>query len=128
MTLKTLLIVSAILAMGFGIAFMLLPVLLASLYGLELGPGGVFMTQHLGVDIAGYGLLAWLLRNDIHTQTMKRFLLGFFVIDVTGLVLSLTHQLTGTMNPMGWSIVAIHFLFALGWGYFRFVNPPILAQ
>ena len=104
MSLKTFLIVSAVLALGFGIVFLLLPLQMAALYGLEPGPEGAFIARHMAIDIAGYGLLAWLLRNDAKTETMRRVLLGFFIIDAVGFVLAITNQLSGGMNALGWSI------------------------
>ena len=122
MTFRNLMIVSTVISLGFGVAFVLMPALLASLYGLGLTPAGTVMARLLGVEISGYGLLAWLLRNASDSEARRAILLAFFITDATGFVVSLLIQLAGLMNPLGWMIVGIYLFFAISFGYFRFVK------
>ncbi len=122
MNFRNLMIVSAVLAFGFGIGFVLIPEPLASLYGLTLTPGGIFIARLLGVEFMGYGLLAWFVRNAKDSDACRAILLAFFVTDAVGFIVALLCQLSGIMNPVGWSIVGVYLLLALGFGYFRFVK------
>ena len=50
-------------------------------------------------------------------------LLAYFLGIAIGFVVALLGQLSGMMNPLGWSTVAIYLLLALGYGDFQFVKP-----
>jgi hypothetical protein len=120
---RNLMIVSAVLALTLGIAFVLIPESLASLYGLTLTPAGTFIARLLGVEFVGYGLLAWFVRNAVDSEIRRAILLAFFITDGTGFIVALLGQLSGITNLLGWSIVGVYLLLALGFGYFRFVYP-----
>lgn len=123
MTFRNLMIISVILALGFGIAFVLIPAPLGSLYGLRLTPAGIVMARLFGVELGGYGVLAWLVRHAVDSELRRAILLAFFITDVAGFLVSFVIQLSGLMNPLGWMIVGIYLMFATGFGYFRFVKP-----
>jgi len=122
MNFRTCMIVSTLLALGFGIAFVVIPGPLAALYGLTLPPDGIFLTRLLGVEYMGYGLLAWFVRNAGDSQLRRAILLAFFITDATGFIVALLGQWSGVLNPLGWSIVGIYLLLATGFGYFRFAQ------
>jgi hypothetical protein len=120
MNFRKLMIVSAALSIGFGVSFALIPRPLASLYGLALTPAGSFVARLLGVEFIGYGLLAWFVRNVADSEIRQAVLLAFFITDAMGFLVALLGQLSGLMNGLGWSIVGIYLLLAVGFGYLRF--------
>ena len=95
---------------------------LASLYGLELTPDGTFIERLLGAELIGDGFLASLLRNAAPSPNQHVVLLAFFITDSLGFIVVLIAQLSGLMNFLGWSIVAIYLLLATGFGNLRFVK------
>lgn len=122
MNFRNLMLVSGALAFGFGIGFALIPVPLASLYGLDLTESSTFVARLLGVALAGYGILSWLFHDvaEIHIQNLV--LLAFLITDGAGFVVSLLYQLDGLMNVLGWSIVLIYLFLSLAFGYLYFAN------
>jgi len=42
---------------------------------------------------------------------------------VVGVIVSLGGVLSGAVNELGWVIVAVYLLLALGFGYFQFIGP-----
>jgi hypothetical protein len=44
--------------------------------------------------------------------------MDLFAYDAVALLVSLILQLSGVMNLLGWSIVAIYLFFTIGFGYF----------
>ncbi len=123
MNIRNLMVVSAVLALGFATAFILVPEPVASIYGLALTPAGAFVARLLGVEFVGYGLLAWWVRNAADTELRRAILLAFFITDAAGFLVALVGQLSGVMNLLGWFIVGIYLLLAVGFGYFRMVKP-----
>jgi len=116
-------VIKAIVCLVFGILLVLVPAILLSLYGITLGPGGIFMARLYGASLVGNLMLSWFARNAADSEARQAIVLDLFVYDAIGFVVALLAQLSGLMNPLGWSIVVIYLLLALGYGYFQFVKP-----
>ena len=57
MKLSQFLTLKAVLSLGFGVALVLAPASLLSLYGVSLDPAGGYLARLLGVDLIGIGLV-----------------------------------------------------------------------
>jgi hypothetical protein len=123
MKLSTLMVVKAIVCLGFGILLVAIPGLLMSLYGVTLDEGGILMARLYGASLLGNLMLTWFSRNDPGSEALRAAILGLFVYDAVGLIVALVATLSGIMNAFGWSVVAIYLLFTVGYGYFQFVKP-----
>lgn len=121
MKLNNFLALKAIVSSVFGVIFVLVPAAAMSFFGATLDPGGLLMTRVVGACLIGIGLICWLDRNAAH-DALKGITLALFVGDSVGFLVILAGQITGLMNVLGWTIVAIWLIFAVGLGYFRFVN------
>jgi hypothetical protein len=120
MKLSNFLTINSILVFLFGLAFLLIPDTLMSLYGVELSSIGVAISRLLGAAFLGVGTLRWLARNSKESGFLKAVVLAAFIEDSIGFVVLLKAQLAGLTNVSGWSNVALYGLFALGFGYFQF--------
>lgn len=127
MKLRTLMVVNAFVAGLFGIAFAIIPGQSLSQYGFTADPALELMFQLLGAAFIGFGVLTWAARNATESEARRAILLALFVGDFIGFVITLVAQLSGFVNSLGWSSVAIYLLLALGWGYFRFLKPAETA-
>ena len=125
MRLSNLLIFHAFVALVFGIAFVLVPMPLLSFYGVTLGPGGRVMAQLFGAAHIGIGLLAWLVRDAAESEALRAIVLAYFVATAIGFIVALLAQLSDVVNTLGWSVVGLYLLLALGYGYFQFVKPSV---
>ena len=123
MKLTTLMIIKAIVCLGFGILLVAIPGPLMSLFGVTLQDGGVLMARLYGASLLGNLMLTWFSKNDPGSQALRAAILGLFVYDAVGLVVAVIATLSGVMNQLGWSIVALYLFFTVGFGYFQFVNP-----
>ena len=122
MKLSNFLVVKAIISVAFGIGFLVIPAAVWSIYGVTLDPIGVLMTRFFGACLVGIGLICWLTRNA-DSSALKGITLSLCICDTIGFIVALCGQLSGQMNALGWIIVAIWLLLALGLGYFRFLKP-----
>lgn len=123
MKFKTLMIINAIVAIVFGVIFVIIPSHVLSLYG--SGTGEVmdvlnYMSQLFGAALIGMGLLTWTARNAADSDARKAIVYALFVSDSIGFAVALIGQINFVVNALGWSTVAIYFLLALGFGYFHF--------
>jgi len=118
MKIKNWMIGSAIVCLVFGIGFILKPGTMLSFYGAATDQNGLFMTRLFGQAFFLIGLLFWLARTTTEPTTQRAFALAAFVGNGIGFLLSLRHQLSGTINALGWSTVLLYLIFSLGFGYF----------
>ncbi len=122
MKLSSFLMVKAIVCFLFAIGYIVVPVATGSIYEITLDPDGIVMARFFGALLLGIGLILWLSRNA-DWSLLKGITLSLFIADTIGFVIALVAQLSGVMNSLGWIIVAIWLLLALGLGYFRFLKP-----
>jgi hypothetical protein len=118
MNLRTLFMISAIIAVLLGLALILVPASVMNSYGVEVNDTAIFMARLLGAADLGIGIIAWLVKDSPGSGDLRAILLGFFVGNLLGFVISLVSMLQGVGNALGWITVVIYLLLALGFGYF----------
>ena len=123
MKLKNLFILNAVLALVFGLSFVLIPVQALSLYGVTVDAPLKFVGQLYGGALLAFCVTTWLARNATDSIARSAIILGMLIGNVFGFVVSLINQLGGVANALGWSTVVIYLLLALGYGYFQFFKP-----
>ena len=121
MKLKGLLIFKAIVSLLNGIALLVVPSRYLALIGVSLGVEGAIAARFFGTLLIGIGLICWFSKDGTRS-TIGGVLLSLFVTDVIGFILALRIQLAVLMNSLGWIVVIIWGLLALGLGYFRFLK------
>ncbi len=121
MKLSLFLIIKAVISLVFGILLAVIPAQLMAIFGSTLDPSGVLMTRLVGALLIGIGLICWLSRTK-SAESLQDIVLSLFVADTLGFLVVLMGQMSGLMNAMGWIIVLIWLLLALGLGYFRFIK------
>jgi len=123
MRLSSFLIFNAVIALVFGIGFVLVPGTMATLYGMTAGPEVNLAGQFFGVELIAVGLLCWLARNVSDSAAQRAMILAFLIADVIGLIVSIMGTLSGVFNAVGWSAVVIYLVLSLGFAYFQFMKP-----
>jgi uncharacterized membrane protein YcfT len=120
---NTLMIINAVVAAVFGVAFVLVPGQVTSLYGVE-DPSEVliYVGRLMGAAFIGFAVLTWSARNANDSSARRAIVFALLVSDGVGFIVSLMGQLADVVNSLGWSTVAIYLLLALGFGYFQFVR------
>ncbi len=118
MTLKTLMIIKAVVCVVFGPILLFLPDPLLTMLGSSFGPGAAITAREYGAALVGNFLLVWLARNAEESVARRAILWDLFVYDAIAFIAMLLIQLSGGMNLLGWSIVAIYLFFGVAFGYF----------
>ena len=121
MKLKGFLVFKAIISIADGIALLIVPVAYMGMIGVALGVEGAIAARFFGTMLIGMGLICWFSRGG-ERSTIGNILLSLFITDVIGFILALRIQLAGLMNSLGWIVVAVWLILALGLGYFRFLK------
>ena len=96
-----------------GVTVTLLPVLMTDLLGIPTDANGLFMTQHEGVWVLTAALLAFLIRNEEHSNLRQIVFLIFaltllflVIIEIVGLAMAIG-------NVMMMALIGIHGLFVV---------------
>lgn len=123
MRLSTLLLIAGLIALVFGLGFLLAPAPLLALYGIPANPAVILMARFFGAALVQLGLVFYLIRNVTDPVTSRGIVLGSFLGSLAGLVVALTGQFWGIVNSLGWSTVVIYGLLLVGYGSFVFGRP-----
>ena len=122
MKIKTLMIITAVIAVVFGFAFVFIPEQFLLLYGNPVTAGMKYIGQLFGAALITFAVLTWSARNSPDNEARKAIVLSLFIGYVIGFIVVLMGQLSCVVNVLGWSTVAIYFLLSLGYGYFHFAK------
>ena len=123
MPLRTLLLIAGLLALVFGLGFLLAPRPMLALYGVQGDPPVVLLSRFFGSALVQVGLVLYLIRDVADPRTQRGVVLGSFLGSLAGFVVALTGQFWGLVNEFGWTTVAIYGLLLLGYGSFVFGRP-----
>jgi hypothetical protein len=115
--------VTALGSLLFGLAYLLVPASLASLYGLTVDPSSPY-PRYFGSALVGFAAVLWLARKVSSGPALRAVLVGSFVASISGLVVAVLQALDVVGNSLEWSTVLIYFLLTLGFGDFVFRTPP----
>jgi len=119
MKLSTFAIIVTILAMGFGLAFLLVPVKLAEFYGVSLAGGGIVIARYFGGANIFIGLIFWSYSSvSPSAKSWPKLLLYSLIYDVIQLIITMMAVLNKDSNSMNWSTVALFALLAQGSLYY----------
>ncbi len=119
MKLSYLMVVSAVVALSFGIAAVLAAGSVASFYGATLNPAGTIIAQLFGATLIGFAVLNWLAKNAKEGEALRAIVLANLVGDTIGFIVALLGQLSGALNAFGWAGVVINLILALGFLYYQ---------
>ena len=116
----------AVVEIVFGVCFVLAPVRLASLYGMELDQSGALMAQLFGTVFIFGSIVLWLARKEpITNAAVKAIVTAVVVSNAIGFIVSLLAKLAEVWNALGWLSVLLFLVFGLGFAYFLFIRKPV---
>jgi hypothetical protein len=118
MKFKTLMIIKAVVCLGFGPLLLFVPGQLLNLLGTSFGPGASLTAREYGAALFGNLFLTWIARNAEDCIARRAIIWHLFIYDAIALIATLFIQLSGGLNILGWGIVAVYLFFTIGFGYF----------
>jgi hypothetical protein len=118
MKLNAMMMVNAVIAAVFGIAFVIVPGQLVSLYGVTADAPFRYVGQLFGSALVALAIVTWQARNAADSDARRAIVLGLAIGNTVGFVVALIGQLGAVVNALGWSTVVIYVLLALGFWYF----------
>ncbi len=122
MKLSTFMAIASVLALVFGLAFILVPTQTMSLYGITLEVGGQWVGRYLGSAFLGIAVITWGARKIPQGDALRAVIFGELVVSVTGLIVAVLNKISAG-NALVWSTVVIYIFLTAGFGYFYFAKP-----
>ena len=114
---KLYLTIAGIVAIVFGIGFVLIPATLLLLYGEAATPGAVLNIQFFGSLLIGVGVISWFAREARDSMALRAVLTGLLIGDVVGLGVNFWGTFSGVLNALAWSTTLLYVLLIAGAAY-----------
>ncbi|HLS56486.1 MAG TPA: hypothetical protein VK052_10440 [Zeimonas sp.] len=127
MKVSSYLAISGVVAILFGLGFLLAPQAALPVYGVPAEPHNLMQTRYFGGAMVWVGLVAWLARKVRDGEALRALLQAGVVGNAVGALISIWAALSGLQNAMAWSSVLIYTLFLLGALYFL-ASPARIAS
>jgi hypothetical protein len=108
---------NAVIAIAFGVAFVIVPSEVLAAYGVTLTPGTALVARLFGAALVGFGVISWFARSAAPSEAVRAIVLGFCIDSFVGCVVALQGQLAGTVNALGWSTVVLYGFFAVAYAF-----------
>jgi len=115
---KTLFLVYLVVEVIFGIGFLFVPGLMMDPMGVTLDETSTTFARLCGSLIISIPVLLFFVRKSTSTEFRRGVVYCIFTYLLLSTIILLITQLNGLMNWMGWSIVIIHFVFMVWFGYY----------
>jgi hypothetical protein len=115
---NTLFFVYLIVEVLFGIGFIFVPGFLMGPMGVTLDETSTTFARLFGSLIISIPVLLFFARKSASSEFKRGVVYCIFTYLLVSTIILLITQLKGLMNPMGWSIVILHFVFMLWFGYY----------
>jgi len=115
---NTLFLVALIVEALFGLGFIFIPGKMLEPYGVILNETATTFARLFGSAILSFPILLWFARKSENQDFRKAVvytLLFYFLVSTILLVMA---QTAGLMNALGWSVIGIHVLFIVWFGYY----------
>jgi len=102
----------------FGIGFLLVPGIMMNPMGVTLDETSTTFARLFGSLIISIPVLLFFARQSASSEFKRGVVYCIFTYLLVSTIILLITQLKGLMNPMGWGIVILHFMFMLWFGYY----------
>jgi len=126
MNLRLLINLTAIVAIAFGVGYVLVPAALWSPLGVHLDASGVLVARLFGAANVGIGLVVWFTRTagPAAERGIGYGIAGWAALEGLVIVLSV---LSGAMNALGWGLVLFDVVLVLAYGFYLVGRAPTVA-
>ena len=111
----------AVIEVLFGIGFVLVPISLMSLFGVNLNPGAAVIARLCGAVFIASSITMWQSRNETpNHKVIRAMVVATVVSNGIGFIATLLACLSGVWNAVGWLPVVLNLAFVLAFAYFLF--------
>ena len=127
MSYKVLFVLNALVALVFGVAFLVVPTRSLEFFGTETYEATVLMTQFFGTGLISAGLLLWSVRDVADTKIQRGIGWAQLISLIVGLVVNVIgiSPASGVIRLNGWITVIVYVVLALCYAFMLFMKPKM---
>ncbi len=114
MNAKLYLTIASVIAVLYGIAFVLIPAQMLQPYDVSPEPHVILTLRLLGSAFIGFGLMLWFAREFQDWAAVRGILISAAIADAIGGLIIAWGTMQGTVNGLGWSNVVLYALLVIG--------------
>ena len=119
MSFSLLCVIAVATTLPFGLAFLLAPESISSLYGITgWNPGTTAVAKLFGIELLYVAGASFAVMGCTDVRVQRRIALAFALVSAIAAVLSIQTILSGAASAFHWSTVALYIFFAVAWGSF----------
>jgi len=129
MSYKLLFILSAIVAIVFGLGFLIVPDRVLPLFGTTEGYVPlIFAARFFGFTAFAFGLVLWFAKDTTDAKAQRNLGIAMLVVSVVGFVLSIVGTMDGSkvIRANVWVPIALFALSGLGYAFMIFLKPKMV--
>lgn len=123
MKLSTFFGVTGILALAFGVFFLVFPALALQQYGVPVDAHNQMQARYFGATLLQVGLVVWLSRLTQDAISIRAILIAIVVGNACAAAISVWAGLVKLQNAMVWGSVLLYVVLLLGSVYFLLSSP-----
>lgn len=106
--------IAAIVAILFGIAFLLVPAQVSVVYGLIPNPSSVLSDRFFGSALLAWGVILWTARDFSEAAAIRGVLIGSVVGQIVGGAVNVWGTVRGLFNGLAWTTTILYVLLLIG--------------
>ena len=118
MTLKVFLSIVALLGVVHGVAFLVAPDQVATLYGMPTSAAVALMSRFFGGALLAWCGILWAARSFRDEKATRAVLICTAAAEAIGVLTAIAGTTSGTLNGLGWLAVLIYLFGTVGCVYF----------
>jgi hypothetical protein len=115
---RTFLAVAGVIAVLYAIGFLVVPEWVLAIYGISAEATVILGFRFFGEALLALGIVTLLVRKSTDAAVLRALLIGLAIGNSVGVLVALWGTLSGVMNAMGWSGVAIYAALVGGYVYY----------
>jgi hypothetical protein len=113
----------AVVEIFFGLGFVLVPIPLMAIFGVDLSSGGALVARLCGAVFIASSMILWQSRNESPTHPIIRAIVAATVVsNGIGFIATLLASINGVWNVFGWFPVVLNLVLLLVFSYFLFLK------
>lgn len=106
--------IAAIVAILFGVAFLLAPAQVSVVYGLTPNPSSVLSDRFFGSALLAWGVILWMARDFSEAAAIRGVLIGSVVGEIVGGAVNVWGTVRGLFNGLAWTTTILYILLLIG--------------
>ena len=123
MSYRLMFILTALVALVFGIGYLVVPTRALQLFGVDEYASTRLVMQFFGTALLTVGLVVWFAKNVTDAGAQKGMGIALLIGNLAGLIVAVIGAFTGIIRSLSWLPILIYVLLALGYAFLVFLKP-----